>query len=94
MQVDPLIEEERVAAARRYLLAGYGNIEFFPVVPDELTLVTASRLLQVSIPTVARMLEDHSLQLTKQSVQDYIFSHFLCDKPLNLDTEEEYLYEE
>ena len=76
------IDEE---AAILYLNNYYKGIELLPNIPEELTIVDVSAILNVSVPTIERMLNDKQLTLTKTSVLHYIMKNMLCNRPINLE---------
>lgn len=60
------------------------DIDYFPGIPEKLTVVDAAFLLAVSEPTIIRMLADKQIILTKSSVLAYINRNFKHLNPLNL----------
>lgn len=76
------IDEE---AAISYLNNYYKDIELLPNIPEELTIIDMAAILNVSVPTIERMIIDKQLTLTKKSVLHYIMENMLCNRPINLD---------
>ena len=60
------------------------DVDYFPGIPEKLTVVDAAFLLAVSEPTIVRMVADNQIILTKSSVLDYINRNYKHLKPLNL----------
>ncbi len=60
------------------------DIDYFPGIPEKLTVVDAAFLLAVSEPTIIRMVADNQIILTKSSVLAYINRNYKHLKPLNL----------
>lgn len=73
------IDEEQ---ARNYLTQDYKGINLLPGINKRVTIECAAEVLNVSIPTVERMLQDKQLELTRKSILAYIFSHFLYQRPV------------
>ena len=80
------IDEE---AARDFLSNCYGNCNLLPNVPVKITAQIAAAVLNVSMPTIDRMLQDNQLSLTKEKLQAYIFDNMLCNRPVSWDDEKE-----
>ena len=76
------IDEE---AAVSYLNNYYKGIELLPNIPEELTIIDVATILNVSVPTIERMLNEKQLTLTKTSVLHYIMENMLCNRPINLE---------
>lgn len=83
--LDNDINEE---AARNYLNDCYSGLELLPNIPDKFSRLTAATILNVSLPTIDRMLNDKQIELTKQSLLNYIMQNMLVNYPLALDDEE------
>ncbi|MEE3313081.1 MAG: hypothetical protein VZR56_02865 [Treponema sp.] len=65
-------------------LSAKNTIDFLPGIPENLTVKDAAGILAVSELTIIRMVEDHQIQLNKQSILDYINQNYLVNRPLNL----------
>lgn len=76
---DNYIDEEE---ARNFLQNLYSGIELLPGVPEKLTTQEAANVLNVSIPTVERMLSEGMLKLTKQNLIDLVMKNMLAEKPI------------
>lgn len=76
---DNYIDEEE---ARNYLQNLYNGIELLPGVPEKLTIQEAAAALNVSIPTVERMISDGMLKLKKQNLIDLVMKNMLAEKPI------------
>lgn len=76
---DNYIDEEE---ARNFLQNLYSGIELLPGVPEKLTTQEAANVLNVSIPTVERMLSEGMLKLTKQNLIDLVLKNMLAEKPI------------
>lgn len=79
------IDEE---AAYEFLNDCYRGVDLLPNVPPKLTPQIAAAILNVSMPTIERMLQDKQLKLTKEDLQKYIFDNMLCNRPVAWDDEE------
>lgn len=79
---DDYIDEER---ANDYLAALYKGIDLLPRIPETLTEEVAAIVLNVSEPTIKRMVQDGQIELKKASVLSYIHAKMLVNRPLNLD---------
>lgn len=76
---DNYIDEEE---AKNFLQNLYSGIELLPGVPEKLTTQEAANVLNVSIPTVERMLSEGMLKLTKQNLIDLVMKNMLAEKPI------------
>lgn len=76
---DNYIDEEE---ARNFLKNLYSGIELLPGVPEKLTTKEAAFVLNVSIPTVERMISDGMLKLTKQNLIDLVMANMLAEKSI------------
>lgn len=76
---DNYIDEEE---ARNFLQNLYSGIELLPGVPEKPTTQEAAAVLNVSIPTVERMLSEGMLKLTKQNLIDLVMKNMLAEKPI------------
>lgn len=76
---DKYIDEEE---ARNFLQNLYSGIELLPGVPEKPTTQGAAAVLNVSIPTVERMLSEGMLKLTKQNLIDLVMKNMLAEKPI------------
>ncbi|MCQ2585585.1 MAG: hypothetical protein MJ185_08335 [Treponema sp.] len=79
------IDEE---AAYEFLNDCYRGIDLLPNIPETLTPQSAAAILNVSMPTIERMLQEKQLKLTKKSLQQYILDNMLCNRPVVWDDEE------
>ena len=71
-------------AAKKFLFDNYKGIDLLPGIPEKLTENDAAFVLNVSQQTVERLCEDGEIQLSKKSILNYIFRHFLYLAPLDL----------
>lgn len=83
--LDNDINEE---AARNYLNDCYSGLELLPNIPEKFSRLTAATILNVSLPTIERMLKDKQIELTKHSLQNYIMQNMLVNYPIAWDVEE------
>lgn len=79
------IDEE---AAYEFLNDCYRGVDLLPNVPSKITPQIAAAILNVSMPTIERMLQEKQLKLTKKDLQKYIFDNMLCNRPVAWDDEE------
>lgn len=88
--MEPIIQENSIdeEAARDFLNDCYQGVNLLPNIPDRITRQIAASVLNVSLPTIERMLQDNQLKLTKKSLLKYIFDNMLCNRPLQWDNEE------
>lgn len=75
-------------AARSFLYDCYEDVNLLPNVPQKITEQIAAAVLNVSMPTIERMLQERQLKLTKKDLQQYIFNNMLCNRPVDWDDEE------
>lgn len=83
---DKEINEE---AARDFLNDFYCGINLFPNIPAKVTPQIAAAVLNVSMPTIERMVQEKQLILTKSAIQNYIFANMLCNRPIVWDDEKQ-----
>lgn len=83
---DNEIDEE---AAKSFLNDCYNGVNLLPNVPGIITRQIAASVLNVSMSTIERMLQDKQIQLTRKSLQEYIFGNMLVNRPLDWDDEEQ-----
>lgn len=76
---DNYIDEEE---AKNFLQNLYNGIELLPGVPEKLTIQEAAAVLNVSIPTVERMISEGMLKLTKKNLIDLVMTNMLSEKPI------------
>lgn len=83
---DDYIDEEE---ARNFLQNLYDGVELLPGVSEELTAQEAASVLNVSIPTVERMVSDRMLKLTKTDLIETVMNNMLAEKPVEEEEETE-----
>lgn len=85
-----IIQENSIneTAAREFLNEVYDGINLLPNVPNRINKQIAAAVLNVSIPTIERMIQDNQLELTKKSVLQYIMDHMLVNRPVSWNDEE------
>ncbi|MBQ6780239.1 MAG: hypothetical protein IJP62_03290 [Treponema sp.] len=71
-------------AAKNYFAHSYEDINLLPNIPRKFTESLAAILLNVSEPTIKRMVQDGQITLEKQAVLTYIKRNMLVNRPLNL----------
>ena len=76
------IDEER---ANEYFATSYKGIDLLPQVPETLSEEVAAGVLNVSEPTIKRMVQDGQIKLKKDAILSYIHAKMLVNRPLNLD---------
>lgn len=88
--MEKIIQEDNIneEAARSFLNDCYSGVNLLPNVPAKVTRQIAAAVLNVSAPTIERMLQDKQLELTKKSLLQYIFNNMLCNRPLVWEDEE------
>lgn len=88
--MEKIIQEDSIneEAARAFLNDCYNGMNLLPNVPAKITPQIAAAVLNVSMPTIERMLQDRQIELTKKSLLKYIFDNMLCNRPVNWDDEE------
>ena len=79
------IDEE---AARAFLNDCYNGLNLLPNIPAKISSEIAADVLNVSMPTIERMVQDRQIELTKKSLLTYIFDNMLCNRPINWGDEE------
>ena len=80
------IDEE---AARAFLNDCYNGLDLLPNIPSRISNEIAADVLNVSMPTIERMVQDGQIELTRRSLLKYIFDNMLCNRPVSWDDEEE-----
>lgn len=85
-----IIQENSIneTAAREFFNDVYDGINLLPNVPNRINNQIAAAVLNVSIPTIERMIQDNQLELTKKSVLQYIMDHMLVNRPVSWNDEE------
>lgn len=76
-------------AARTFLNDFYRGVDLLPSIPGTVTRQSAASILNVSMPTIDRMLQDKSITLTRESILNYIMENFLVNYPVHMDDEDE-----
>lgn len=86
MKSSEIITEENIDenAAKDFLKASYDGIDLFPCIPETLTETLAATMLNVSEPTIQRMVQDGQIELKKSAILAYINQKMLVNRPLNL----------
>ncbi len=79
------IDEE---AANQYLNDCYKGVDLLPNVPEKLTLQTMASVLDISEPTVSRMITAQEIKPFKKDVLNYILKNMLVNRPI-IDTPED-----
>lgn len=74
---DNYIDEEE---ARKFLQNLYSGVELLPGVPKKLSIEDAAAVLNVSIPTIERMIADDLLELSKDEIIKTIMENFLSEE--------------
>lgn len=72
-------------AAEEFLQNPYKGIDLLPGIPEQMTVSIAAALLDVSEPTIKRMIEDKQITLRKSSILAYIQDKMLVNRPLKLE---------
>lgn len=80
------IDEE---AARAFLNDWYNGLDLLPNIPSRISNEIAANVLNVSMPTIGRMVQDGQIELTRRSLLKYISDNMLCNRPVSWDDEEE-----
>ena len=81
------IDEE---AARAFLNDCYNGLDLLPNIPSRISNEIAADVLNVSMPTIERMVQDGQIELTRRSLLlKYISDNMLCNRPVSWDDEEE-----
>lgn len=81
---DSYIDEEE---AKNFLQNLYEGIDLLPGVPEKLTVQDAAAVLNVSIPTIDRMVQDGQLKLTKKNIIQTVMNNFLSEQSVFEDEE-------
>lgn len=81
---DSYIDEEE---AKNFLQNLYEGIDLLPGVPEKLTVQDAAAVLNVSIPTIDRMVQDGQLKFTKKNIIQTVMNNFLSEKSVFEDEE-------
>ena len=78
------LEEDEI---NTYLNSGYAGIDLLDGFPDVLNKQEMAVILSLSMASIDRLIQLGELKnsMKKQDFLAYIFSKFLCYKPLNLD---------
>lgn len=79
------IDEE---AAKQYLNDCYKDVDLLPNVPEKLTVQTMAAVLNISEPTVSRMITAQEIKPFKKDVLNYILKNMLVNHPI-IDTPED-----
>ncbi|WP_147612649.1 helix-turn-helix domain-containing protein [Treponema pectinovorum] len=79
------IDEE---AAKQYLNDCYKDVDLLPNVPEKLTVQTMAAVLNISEPTVSRMITAQEINPFKKDVLNYILKNMLVNHPI-IDTPED-----
>ncbi|MDE5898935.1 MAG: hypothetical protein K2H09_06705 [Treponemataceae bacterium] len=69
--------------AREWLSREYSGLNLLPRVPDECTAAIIAAVLDVSALTVERMLRDGQIALTRRSLEQYIQTNLLANRPVD-----------
>ena len=89
--MDKIIQENYIdeEAARAFLNDCYNGLDLLPNIPSKISNEIAANVLNVSMPTIERMVQDGQIKLTRRSLLKYIFDNMLCNRPVSWDDEEE-----
>lgn len=89
--MDKIIQENYIdeEAARAFLNDCYNGLDLLPNIPSKISNEIAANVLNVSMPTIERMVQDGQIELTRRSLLKYIFDNMLCNRPVTWDDEEE-----
>lgn len=89
--MDKIIQEDYIdeEAARAFLNDCYNGLDLLPNIPSKISNEIAADVLNVSMPTIERMVQDGQIELTRRSLLKYIFDNMLCNRPVSWDDEEE-----
>lgn len=80
------IDEE---ATRAFLNDWYNGLDLLPNIPSRISNEIAANVLNVSMPTIGRMVQDGQIELTRRSLLlKYISDNMLCNRPVSWDDEE------
>lgn len=88
--MDKIIQENYIdeEAARAFLNDCYNGLDLLPNIPSKISNEIAANVLNVSMPTIERMVQDGQIELTRRSLLKYIFDNMLCNRPVSWDDEE------
>ena len=88
--MDKIIQENYIdeEAARAFLNDCYNGLDLLPNIPSKISNEIAANVLNVSMPTIERMVQDGQIELTRRSLLKYIFDNMLCNRPVTWDDEE------
>ena len=70
--------------AHKYLAFSYDDIDLLPNIPENLSKSIAATILNVSAPTIERMVQDGQIILKKHQILEYLQGKTLVNRPLNL----------
>ena len=70
--------------AHKYLSFPYDDIDLLPNIPENLSKSIAATILNVSAPTIERMVQDGQIILKKHQILEYLQEKTLVNRPLNL----------
>lgn len=90
--MDKIIQENYIdeEAARAFLNDCYNGLDLLPNIPSRISNEIAADVLNVSMPTIERMVQDGQIELTRRSLLlKYISNNMLCNRPVSWDDEEE-----
>ena len=89
--MDKIIQDDNIneEAARAFLNDCYNGVNLLPNVPAKISSKIAAAVLNVSMQTIDRMLQEKQLELTKKNLLKYIFDNMLCNRPISWNDEEE-----
>ena len=87
MKKEPIITENYIdeTSAKDYLEASYEGIDLLPKIPEKLSETDAAAVLNVSEPTIQRMVQSKEIKLEKKAILEYIHSKMLVNRPLKLE---------
>lgn len=87
MKTEPIITEDFIdeEQAKDYLEASYEGLDLLPKIPEKLSKTVAAAVLNVSEPTIQRMVQTNEIKLEKQSILAYIQAKMLVNRPLKLE---------
>lgn len=87
MKKEPIITEDFIdeEQAKDYLEASYECLDLLPKIPEKLSERNAAAVLNVSEPTIQRMVQTNEIKLEKQSILAYIQAKMLVNRPLKLE---------
>lgn len=86
MEKESIITENYIDenSAKDYLEASYEGLDLLPKIPEKLSETDAAAVLNVSEPTIQRMVQTNEIKLEKQSILAYIQAKMLVNRPLKL----------